>query len=50
MLKNKKISYISPLGPEAPMDRFAPKFGRAVRVADVITSNKFLVIGHGEWI
>jgi len=31
------------------MDGFATKFGTAVGVAEIITSNKFLVIGQGVW-
>ena len=32
---------MSPICPEAPLGRICTKFGTAVGVADVITSNKF---------
>jgi len=43
----KKIRYTSPICQEAPRGRICTKFATAVGVADVITSNKFLVIGQG---
>jgi len=36
--------------PRSPLGRIYTKFGTAVWVADVITSNNFLVIGQGVWI
>jgi len=36
--------------PRSPLGRIYTKFGTAVWVADVITSNYFLVIGQGVWI
>ena len=43
----KEIRYISPICQEAPRGRICTKFATAVGVADVITSNNFLVIGQG---
>ena len=40
-MNNKNFRYISPICPEAPRGRICTKFGTAVAVADVITSNKF---------
>ena len=39
---NKKNRYISPICPEAPHRRICTKFGTALGITDVITSNKFL--------
>ena len=36
--------------PRPPCWRICTKFGTAVGVANVITSNKFFVIGQGMWI
>jgi len=40
-INEKNFNYISPIRPEAPHEWMCTKFGRAVGVADVITSVKF---------
>jgi len=40
-INKKKFRYILPICPEAPRGRICTKFGTAVGVANVITSNKF---------
>ena len=42
-----KIVLFHPLAEKPPRGRICTKFGTAVGVADVITCNKFLVIGRG---
>ena len=49
-INKKNFRYISPICPEAPRGRICTKFGTAVGVADVITSNKFFGDGEGMWI